>query len=366
MRNSFKEMEMLIQQFEDKGLSHYSYAVLSEGEIALIDPARDPAPYYAFAAQHRARITAVLETHSHADFVSSHREVAAETGAPVFVSESMKAAFPHTAVREGDRLKLGRVSFRVLYTPGHSFDSVCFLLEGPDGKEHALFSGDTLFIGDVGRPDLRENIQDDPATRETLALAMYRTIMEKLRELNDDILVYPAHGAGTLCGKSLSEASSSTIGAERAGNYAFRIREKDVFVKVLLEEQPFVPKYFSYDVELNRRGAPALGEALQKIPRLESHRSFEEGIPVIDARPKDQFRENHLKGAFNIQDGLKFETWLGSVLGPGEKFYLIAGSSEQVGTLLRKIAKIGYEGNIAGTLAGLSGKHETAGGDLPA
>lgn len=361
---------MLIQQFEDKGLAHYSYAVISDGAAALIDPARDPAPYYEFAHRHKARITAVLETHSHADFVSSHREIAATTGATIYVSEFMKAGFPHRTVSDGDLIHVGQLAFRVLYTPGHSYDSLCFLLLGAGGQEHALFTGDTLFIGDVGRPDLRENMQDNPSGRAELAGAMYHTIHEKLQPLKDEILVYPAHGAGTLCGKSLSEANSSTIGAEKAGNYAFRSTDKNAFLKALLEEQPFVPCYFAYDVVLNQQGAPALEEALKAIPRLEDASVIrgsgqrEEAV-IIDARPRDIFRENHLKGSFNIPDGLKFETWLGSIIAPDEKFYLLADDEGSVETLLKKIAKIGYESRISGIMTGLPGRHERYSADLP-
>lgn len=348
---------MKIKQFEDRGLSHYSYALLSENEVALIDPGRNPAPYYEFARQHQARITAVLETHSHADFVSSHLEIAGTTGARIHVSEKMQAGFPHQGLRDGDLIRLGRVSLKVLYTPGHSFDSVCFLLLDESGAQHALFSGDTLFIGDVGRPDLRESVQDNPAKREELAAAMFQTIRDKLRPLNDQTLLYPAHGAGTLCGKSLSDANSSTLGAEKIGNYAFQIADQEAFINALLEEQPFVPRYFSYNVALNKQGAPPLEASLKNVPRLEPnavHPGFpREGILVIDARPREQFRERHVKGAYNIPDGLKFETWLGSIVSPEETFYLVAESAEQRERLLEKTAKIGYEGNVYGAMAGL-------------
>lgn len=361
---------MLIEQFEDKGLAHYSYVVISEGEAALIDPARDPAPYYEVARRHNASITAVLETHSHADFVSGHREIAATTGATIHVSEFMNAGFPHKAAGDGDLLQVGQVIFKVIYTPGHSYDSLCFLLLDPRGNEHALFTGDTLFIGDVGRPDLRESIQNDPAGREELATAMYHTIHEKLYPLKDEILVYPAHGAGTLCGKSLSEANSSTIGAEKAGNYAFRTTEKNKFVEALLSEQPFVPRYFSYDVALNQQGAPTLGEALQGISWLKDTGPAGDALQageaiIIDTRPRDAFRKNHLKGSFNIPDGLKFETWLGSILAPNEAFYLLAQNTAAGKTLLGKIAKIGYESQVSGVITGLPTGQEGYNADLP-
>lgn len=347
---------MEIKQFEDKGLSHYSYALLSANEVALIDPGRDPVPYYEFAKQHNARITAVLETHSHADFVSSHLEIAGTTGATIYVSKEMGAAFPHHGIQDGDLISLGKVTLKALYTPGHSFDSLCFLLQDETGKEHALFSGDTLFIGDVGRPDLRESVQDNPAKREELARAMFHTIQDILRPLADQILLYPAHGAGTLCGKSLSDANSSTMGAEKMGNYAFRITDEEQFIDTLLDEQPFVPHYFSFNVSLNKKGAPPLSESLQKIPRRGTLPGPDEfpasGTLLIDARTRENYGARHLKGAFNIPDGLKFETWLGSILSPDEKFYLLAETTEHLETLLKKVAKIGYEGNILAAITG--------------
>lgn len=360
---------MLIHQFEYKGLAQYSYLVLSGGQAALIDPGRDPAPYYEFLRRHQGKITAVLETHSHADFVSSHREIAETTGAKIYASEFMKAAFPVQPVTDGDIIAVGEVQLKVLYTPGHSFDSVCFLLLDETGREHALFSGDTLFIGDLGRPDLRESVQDEPARREELARAMFRTVTAKLQPLPDEVILYPGHGAGTLCGKSLSEANSSTMGAEKAGNYAFSIKTEDAFIKSLLDDQPFMPKYFSYDVTLNQQGAPNLQLALETVPRHNAQ-SLPPDFPdrealVIDTRPSAKFRENHWKGSFNIPDGLKFETWLGSVVGPDERFYLLAGSEEETENLLRKAAKIGYERNIIAAINGIGDNLERHHATLP-
>ena len=340
---------MKIQQFEDKGLAHYSYAILSEcaGEVVLIDPARDPQPYYDYAAAHNAKIVGVIETHPHADFVSSHLEIHQQTGATLYAHSKVGADYPHQAFDEGAALQVGKVKLKSLYTPGHSPDSISVVLEH-EGKDKAVFTGDTLFIGDVGRPDLREKAGSITAKREELARQMYHSTREKLMKLDDDVLVYPAHGAGTLCGKGLSEASSSTIGEEKRTNYALQQMSEEEFVKVLTEDQPFIPKYFGYDVGLNKQGAPAYKPSLEGVKRLEQNFSPEEGAVIVDARGEKAFKKGHYKGAINIQNGNKFETWLGSIVGPDERYYLVAESEDQLHELISKAAKIGYELLIEG------------------
>ncbi len=341
---------MKIQQFEDKGLAQYGYAVLSEstGEIILIDPARDPQPYYDFAQANQARIVGVIETHPHADFVSSHLEIHQQTGATIYAHSLVGADYPYQAFDGGAALQMGEVKLKSLLTPGHSPDGISIVLE-QDGKDVAVFTGDTLFIGDVGRPDLREKVGSTTAKREELARQMYHSTREKLMKLEDDVLVYPAHGAGTLCGKGLSEASSSTIGAEKKTNYALQPMSEEEFVQILTEDQPFVPKYFGYDVSLNKQGAPAYQQSIQQVKRLAKNAPPAGGnILVVDGRPQEQFKKGHLKGAINIQPGNKFETWLGSIVGPEEKYYLVAETEGSLQELLEKAAKIGYELNMNG------------------
>ncbi|HEY4652788.1 MAG TPA: MBL fold metallo-hydrolase [Pontibacter sp.] len=340
---------MNIKQFEDKGLAHYSYAILSEetGEVVLIDPARDPQPYYNFAAAHNATITGVIETHPHADFVSAHLEIHHQTGATIYVHSLVGADYPHQAFDEGATLQLGNILLKSLHTPGHSPDSISIVLEH-DGEGKAVFTGDTLFIGDVGRPDLRENAGSVTAQREALARLMYSSTREKLMKLDDNVIVYPAHGSGSLCGKALSEANSSTIGAERRSNYALAPMSEDAFVKLLTEDQPFIPKYFAYDVNLNKQGAPNYSAGVGGVKRLEKNYRPEAGALMIDARNEKLFKQGHYKGAINIQFGGKFETWLGSIVGPEESFYLIGESEQQLDALIAKAAKIGYELLIKG------------------
>lgn len=345
-----------IERFYDKGLAHASYAVLSQGEVALIDPARDPQPYYDFAAAHGARIVAVVETHPHADFLSSHAEIAATTGAPVYVSPRLRATYPHQAFGEdGAPVRVGDVALRALDTPGHSPDSLCAVLHDEAGVPVAVFTGDTLFVGATGRPDLREDLPTtDSATgrpaRDILAEQLFDSLQTKLLTLPAATRVLPAHGPGSLCGKATGTELESTIGNEAATNAALQTRERAAFVRELLADQPFVPKYFTATVRANQAGAPALEAALAAVPRLAPDADLAPGVLVVDTRPAAQFRAGHLPGALNLPDGGKFETWLGSMVGPEEPFYLLAEDDKSLDKVLRKAAKIGYERHVRGGL----------------
>lgn len=293
----------------------------------------------------------VIETHPHADFVSSHLEIAQATGAVVRVSKLLGADYAHEAFDEGDTFTISRLTFRALNTPGHSPDSLSIVLSR-EGQDVAVFTGDTLFIGDVGRPDLREKAGNITAKREELAKQMYHSLRSQLMPLAADVLVYPAHGAGSLCGKALSGANSSTIGAEKIGNPMLRPLSEEAFVKELLADQPFIPKYFGYDVALNKAGAPAYSSSVQQVPRLASSTTLVTSAVVVDSRPEAEFKKGHVAGAINIQQGGKFETWLGSIVGPDESFYLIAADEATREDLIQKTAKIGYEALIKGALVG--------------
>jgi hydroxyacylglutathione hydrolase len=344
---------MDIQQWEDKNLAHFSYAVLSECErkVVLIDPARNPEPYIDYAKKHDAAIIGIIETHPHADFVSSHAELSQLTGAPVYISKLVGVSYPHKTFDEGDAITFGKIKLTPLNTPGHSPDSISIVLEH-DGKQKAVFTGDTLFIGDCGRPDLREGAGNIKATRDALARQMYASLRDKLMQLPDDVVVYPAHGAGTLCGKALSKAESSTIGAEKMTNWSLQEMTEDEFVTNLLADQPFIPAYFPFDVELNRRGLPPFRESTSKVKLSDPIRSaadaakLQKSLWVVDARPEKDFKEGHLPHSVNLMEGTKFETWLGSIIKPEEKFYLGGASEEQLQRLIERAAAIGYEGQI--------------------
>ncbi len=339
---------MKIEQFEDKNLAHYSYAILSEGKIALIDPARNPQPYYDFAKENNAEIVAVIETHPHADFVSSHFEIHKEKGSTVYASKLLDAKYPHQTFDEGDVIELGNVKLKAWNTPGHSADSITVIFEDENGKDVAAFTGDTLFIGDCGRPDLRENVGNVQQKREEQAKQMYHSL-KKYLTLHDDVLVYPAHGAGSLCGKGLSEANSSTMGAEKVGNWSLQPSSEEDFVKKLISDQPFIPHYFGFDVDTNRNGADDFEPSINKVKTLPNITNENEAkqlnpdIIIVDTRNESTFKSGHIRGSINIQDGNSFETWLGSIIKPGEKFYLATENEKQLTDLVERTAKIGYE-----------------------
>lgn len=343
---------MEIKQFEDKNLAHYSYAILSEGEIVLIDPSRNPKPYYDFAKENDAVIKAVIETHPHADFVSSHAEIQRTTNANIFVSKFLGAEYTHNTFDEGDIIKIGKISLSALNTPGHSPDSICVLAMDDKGKPKAIFTGDTLFIGDCGRPDLREEAGAITAAREELARQMYHSLRNKLIPLPNDVVVYPAHGAGSLCGKALSNENKSTIGAEKIGNWSLQPTSESAFVAELLAEQPFVPKYFPFNVALNKKGADAFAKSISEVKHIKPITNANEAqiidskILTIDTRPQQQFKKAFLKNSINLMNDTKFETWLGSIVNPNEPFYLAAESELSLNTLIDRTAKIGYEKQI--------------------
>ena len=332
---------MNIKQFEYKPLAHYSYAIVSDGKMAVIDPERNPEQYFEFAKANNAEIVAVIETHPHADFVSSHLEIHKATGATIYNSEKLGADYPHQAFDGGDSISLGSVKLKAINTPGHSPDSITIV--ATEANETALFTGDTLFIGDVGRPDLREKAGNMKAKREQLAEMMYETIQHKFTDLPDDAVVYPAHGAGSLCGKNMSDAASSTLGNERMGNWAFKKQSKEEFMDTLLDGQPFIPHYFGFDVDTNKAGAEDLKPSIARVPFTEN--ATAEGI-IVDTRDEASFKKGHLKGSINIQavsENAKFETWLGAVIKPEETFTLVIDRPELKDSLLQRVAKIGYE-----------------------
>lgn len=340
---------MKIEQFKDEPLAHYSYAIVSEGEMALVDPSRNPKQYYKFAEENNAKIVAVFETHPHADFVSGHLQIHDETDAKIYVSEKVGVSYPHEPFDEGQKVKIGKITISPLHTPGHSPDSLTFVAE-EDGKI-ALFTGDTLFIGNVGRPDLREKAGNMTAKRMELAKAMYHTMQTKFNELPDEALVYPAHGAGSLCGKNMSASPSSTLGDERKGNWAFKDQTEEEFVEEILKDQPFIPSYFGFNVDLNRKGAGNVQQEKYRVALKLGVEEVEEGITVVDVRNGEAYKKGHLPNSINIMsrtEGDKYETWLGAIIEPNEPFYLVVESVTHIDELLERTAKIGYEKQMKG------------------
>ncbi len=326
---------MDIKQFEYKPLAHYSYALVSEGKMIIIDPERNPEQYYKYAKEKNATIIGVIETHPHADFVSSHLQIYKETGATLYNSKKINANYAFKSFDDGDEFLLGKIKIKANNTPGHSPDSITIVAS--ENNETALFTGDTLFVGDIGRPDLRENDGDMESKRKELAEKMYHTISEKFNDLPDNAKIFPAHGAGSLCGKGMSDKNSSTLGEERQNNWAFKNQTKEDFINT------FIPSYFSYNVAVNKNGASNLVASISNIPFYKN--TIAEGL-IVDTREEKEFKKNHLQGSFNIQvvsKNAKFETWLGSIIEPEEKFTIVIDDKENKNEILHRVAKIGYE-----------------------
>src|SRR5690606_11080427 len=322
---------MTIKQFKDEPLAHYSYALVSNGNMALIDPSRDPLPYYKYAEEQKAKIVAVFETHPHADFVSGHLQIHEQTGATIYISEKVGVDYPHEAFDEGQAVQVGNTTILPLHTPGHPPDSLTCVAK--EESKTALFTGDTLFIGNVGRPDLRESAGNMKAKRVELAKAMYHTMQTKFNDLPDHALVYPAHGAGSLCGKNMSDAATSTLGEERRDNWAFKDQTEEEFVEEMLKDQPFIPSYFGFNVDLNRKGAHNVQQAKWGVDLKLNVEEADKGIVIVDVRDEAEIKKSHLPNSINIMargDADKFETWLGAIVEPNEAFYLAVQSVDKI------------------------------------
>jgi hydroxyacylglutathione hydrolase len=343
---------MYFEQFYLGCLAHASYMLASGGEAVIVDPQRDVELYLKAAADHGVTIKHIFETHLHADFVSGHKELAARTGAKIYMGAEAGATFPHVAVRDGFELKFGQASIgrassglatiRVLETPGHTPESICLVVTDQEKSDvpWAILTGDTLFIGDVGRPDLSPH-----HTSAQLAGMLYDSLHNKLLKLPDSVLVYPAHGAGSLCGKNMRAEKSSTIGTERLTNYALQIKSREEFIAQLTTNLPARPEYFLKDAEINRTGAAALSDLppLRGITPEELKAMLDEGEIALDVRPGDAFAAEHVPGSINIALSGQFATWAGTVLGLGAHPVLIAASDEQVEEARLRLARVGIE-----------------------
>jgi glyoxylase-like metal-dependent hydrolase (beta-lactamase superfamily II)/rhodanese-related sulfurtransferase len=333
---------MYFEQFYLGCMAHASYMLASEGEAVVVDPQRDVDIYLQAAEKHGVRIQHIFETHLHADFVSGHKELAARTGARIYLGPGSGATLPHREVRDGFELRVGRLRIKVLETPGHTPESICLVVADEEKSldPWAVLTGDTLFLGDVGRPDLSAT-----HTPEMLAGMLHDSLHNKLLKLADPVVVYPAHGAGSLCGRNLRTQRSSTIGTERLTNYALQIANKEEFVRQLTTNLPCRPEYFPLDAQINRGGAPALSELPQLAPVSghELQRLIREGAIALDVRPGDQFASGHVPGSINISLGGQFATWAGIVLGLAAKPVLIAASPEQLSEARTRLARVGID-----------------------
>ena len=344
---------MYFEQFYLGCLAHASYLLASDGEAVVVDPQRDVELYLKAAADHGFTIRHIFESHLHADFVSGHRELAARTGATIYMGAQAGATFPHVPVSDGFHLKFGNASIRVLETPGHTPESICMVVTDEEkcSAPWAVLTGDTLFIGDVGRPDLSPR-----HTPAQLAGLLYDSLHGKLLTLADSVLVYPAHGAGSLCGKNMRAERSSSIGTERLTNYALQIKSREEFVAQLTSNLPARPEYFLKDAEINRTGAAALSDLppLRAIAPAELKTMLSAGEIALDVRANDEFAAGHVPGSVNIALGGQFASWAGTVLGLSAQPVLIAESDEQLEEARLRLTRVGIEvldGYLAGGVA---------------
>jgi len=330
-------------------LAHASYLIASEGVAAVIDPQRDVEIYLEAAAAHNCRIEHIIETHLHADFVSGHHELAARTGARIYLGEGSGAEFPHVTVTDATEIRFGQCRLRFLQTPGHTIESVCILMNdlGAPDRPAALFTGDTLFVGDVGRPDLSPN-----HTPQQLAALLFQSIREKLLTLPDETEIFPAHGAGSLCGRQMSSESSSTIGQQRRTNYALLAKTSDEFVHLLTDNLPARPEYFARDADLNRRGAAPLSDlpALPELAAPDVLRLQKEGAVVVDTRPVMQFAVAHVPGSLHIGLTGQYASWAARILGLDTPLIIVGEDPEHVRESQLRLARVGIE-NLVGALA---------------
>jgi len=345
------------EQFYLGCLAHASYLLGSKGIGVVVDPQRDVDIYVKAAAEQGLKIEHVFESPLHADFVSGHRELAERTGAKIYIGEKAKAKFPHVAVTDGMTIPFGESLIRVLETPGHTPESICLVVHEKSTDPHPslVLTGDTLFIGDVGRPDL-----SDSHTPQQLAELMYDSLHSKLMALPDDVKVYPAHGAGSLCGRSMSNARFSTIGAERLANHALQIASREQFVRDLTTNLPPRPAYFAQDAAINREGAPAL-TALEPIVGLSPSEVIlaqVHGAVVLDVRLATEFANAHIPEAINIGFGGQLASWAGIVLGLTTAVVLVAESEEQAQETRTRLARVGIEQTIGYLRGGMEAWRE--------
>jgi len=344
---------MHIQQIYTGCLSEAAYYVESNGEAAVIDPMRDIETYLQLAEERKAVIKYIFETHFHADFVSGHIDLSKATGAPIVYGPETKADFEVHIAKDGEKFDLGDISFQVLHTPGHTLESACYLLNDESGRPHAVFTGDTLFVGDVGRPDLAQD--GNQLTMADLAGMLYDSLQSKIIPLPDDVIVYPAHGPGSSCGKNLGPETQSTIRDEKETNYALKAETKDEFIKAVTDGIKAPPQYFPVNAKINKEGYDSLEVVLQKGLKPLNVEAFkklttEDDIIILDTRNAPIFMHGFVPGAISIGLEGRFAEWAGTLLPFNKKIYLVTDEGEEKETVIR-LARVGFQ-DFGGYLQG--------------
>jgi glyoxylase-like metal-dependent hydrolase (beta-lactamase superfamily II)/rhodanese-related sulfurtransferase len=341
---------MFIQQLYTSCLAQAAYYIESNGEAAIIDPLRDYEAYVAMANERGAKIKYIFETHFHADFVSGHIDLANKTGAKIVYGPTTQTIYPVHVATDGEVLKLGNINIKVLHTPGHTPESSCFLLHDENGNDHCVFTGDTLFVGDVGRPDLLDGVM----TKEELAGMMYDSLHNKLLPLADEVIVYPAHGAGSACGKNIGKETFSTIGEQRVNNYALQTMTKAQFIAAVTDGIQPAPAYFFKDAKLNKQGYATFDEVLSKALKpltvAELEAEVKSGTTIIDTRIPDVFELGFITGSLNFGLNGQYAIWAATILDIATPIVLVAEPGKEQESAER-LTRVGFD-NIKGFLQG--------------
>lgn len=347
---------MKIEQIYTGCLAQGAYYIMSEGEVAIIDPLREVDPYIQKSKLDKAKIKYVLETHFHADFVSGHIDLAEKTGAKIVYGPTAAPAFDFYSAKDNEEILLGKVKIRVLHTPGHTMESTCYLLMDENGKEVALFSGDTLFIGDVGRPDLAQKIKEE-LTQDILAGYLYDSLRNKIMPLPNDIVIYPAHGAGSACGKKMSKETQDTLGNQKLTNYALAAdMTKPEFVAAVLDGLVAPPGYFPLNVMMNIQGYDSIDQVLARGQHAMTSAAFEAaanetGALILDTRDAQTFAKGFIPNSINIGIDGSFAPWVGAMIPDIKQEILLVAEPGREAEIITRLARVGYDYTI-GFLAG--------------
>ncbi len=339
---------MKVEQLYTGCLAHGAYYIESNGEAAIIDPLREVEPYIQKAARNGATIKYVLETHFHADFVSGHLDLAKKTGATIVYGPTAQAAFDFYAAKDGELLQLGNVQIKVIHTPGHTMESTCYLLYNEAEQPYALFTGDTLFIGDVGRPDLAQKVKAS-LTQELLAAHLYDSLRNKIMTLPDDVIVYPAHGAGSACGKNMSKETFDTLGHQKQVNYALDpTLSKAAFIENLLHGLVAPPAYFPLNVLMNIQGYDSIDEVLQRGTHALTVNAFEAAANetealILDTRAPEVFAQGFIPNSINIGIDGNFAPWVGTLIQDIKQPILIVADEGRAEEVITRLARVGYD-----------------------
>ncbi|SDG49980.1 Glyoxylase, beta-lactamase superfamily II [Chitinophaga filiformis] len=345
-----KSKTMFVKQLYTNCLSEAAYFIESGGEAVVIDPLRDIDAYLDLAKERNATIKYIFETHFHADFVSGHLDLAAATNAPIVYGPEAVTNFPIYLAKDREKFTIGKLTLEVLHTPGHTLESTCYLLSDEAGQPHSLFTGDTLFVGDVGRPDLFSG----NLTKEELAGYLYDSLNSKIKILPDNVIVYPAHGPGSSCGKNLGPHTYSTLGDEKSTNYALKAENKEEFIKEVTSGLNTPPSYFPINARINKEGYDALQAVMEKSNRplsvAEFKQKMKEEVLILDTRPASEFAEGFVPGSLSIGLEGRFAEWAGSLLPFGEEIILVTSPGKEEETIVR-LARVGFD-HVAGYLEG--------------